>query len=78
MNTVLSMATASLLSASRVAAAVPGVPTDASWPRTMTDAMGRKVFIPAPPQRIVTVFPSNVEILFALGLASRAAAAVSR
>lgn len=74
MNTLLGAATASLLSASRVAAAVPGVPTDASWPRTMTDAMGRKVFIPAPPQRIVTVFPSNVEILFALGLASRVVA----
>jgi iron complex transport system substrate-binding protein len=36
--------------------------------------MGRKVRIAAPPQRIVTVFPSNVEILFALGLADRVVA----
>lgn len=45
-----------------------------SWPRTLVDAMGRPVRIEAPPQRIVTVFPSNVEILFALGLADRVVA----
>lgn len=58
-----------LLAASNVAAhAAP------SWPRTLVDAMGRIVSIAAPPQRIVTVFPSNVEILFALGLADRVVA----
>jgi iron complex transport system substrate-binding protein len=36
--------------------------------------MGRQVRIAAPPRRIVTVFPSNVEILFALGLADRVVA----
>jgi iron complex transport system substrate-binding protein len=74
MNTVLSFATTSLLAASRATAATPVLQTDASWPRTLTDAMGRSVFIHAPPQRIVTVFPSNVEIVFALGLASRVVA----
>jgi iron complex transport system substrate-binding protein len=46
----------------------------ASWPRTVVDALGRTVTISSPPQRIVTVFPSNVEILFALGLAPRVVA----
>lgn len=45
-----------------------------TWPRTLVDALQRSVRIAAPPQRIVTVFPSNVEILFALGLASRVVA----
>lgn len=45
-----------------------------TWPRTLVDALGRSVRITAPPQRIVTVFPSNVEILFALGLAERVVA----
>jgi iron complex transport system substrate-binding protein len=51
---------------------VPG--TAGTWPRTLVDAMQRSVRIAAPPRRIVTVFPSNVEILFALGLADRVAA----
>ena len=45
-----------------------------TWPRTLVDALQRSVRIAAPPQRIVTVFPSNVEILFALGLADRVVA----
>jgi iron complex transport system substrate-binding protein len=45
-----------------------------TWPRTLVDALQRSVRIAAAPQRIVTVFPSNVEILFALGLASRVVA----
>lgn len=45
-----------------------------TWPRTLVDALQRSVRIAAPPQRIVTVFPSNVEILFALGLANRVVA----
>lgn len=49
-------------------------PNPYGWPRLLTDALGRAVPIAAPPQRIVTVFPSNVEILFALGLADRVAA----
>lgn len=61
-----------LLAASSIKAPTAGAAP--SWPRTLVDAMGRKVRIAAPPQRIVTVFPSNVEILFALGLADRVVA----
>lgn len=61
-----------LLAASSIAAPKAGAAP--SWPRTLVDAMGRQVRIAAPPQRIVTVFPSNVEILFALGLADRVVA----
>jgi iron complex transport system substrate-binding protein len=61
-----------LLAASGVKAPAAGAAP--SWPRTLVDAMGRQVRIAAPPQRIVTVFPSNVEILFALGLANRVVA----
>ena len=37
----------------------------------MRDAFGRSVTVPAPPQRIVPIFASNVEIVAALGLADR-------
>ena len=43
-------------------------------PREVTDALGRRVRIAAPPQRIVVVFPSNVELAWALGLEDRVAA----
>jgi iron complex transport system substrate-binding protein len=56
------------------ALAWPAAAAAGDWPRTLTDAFGRSVRIAALPQRIVTVFPSNVEILFALGLADRVAA----
>ncbi|MCK8783071.1 ABC transporter substrate-binding protein [Roseomonas sp. NAR14] len=45
----------------------------AGWPRTVTDALGRAVALPAPPRRIVAIFASNVELLAALGLADRIA-----
>ena len=61
-----------LLAASSIAA--PTASAAPSWPRTLVDAMGRQIRIAEPPQRIVTVFPSNVEILFALGLADRVVA----
>jgi len=38
---------------------------------TVTDALGRRVTVPAFPRRIVSVAPSVTEILFALGLDSR-------
>lgn len=44
------------------------------FPRELTDALGRRVRIAAPPQRIVVVFPSNVELAWALGLEDRVAA----
>jgi iron complex transport system substrate-binding protein len=57
-----------------VAVAEPVAGLAIAWPRTLVDALQRSVRIAAPPQRIVTVFPSNVEILFALGLADRVVA----
>ncbi len=40
-------------------------------PVTVQDAFDRSVTVPAPPQRIVAIFASNVEMLAALGLADR-------
>lgn len=40
-------------------------------PVTLRDALGRTVTLPAPPQRIVTIFASNTEMVAALGLAER-------
>jgi len=39
-----------------------------SFPLTITDQIGRKVTIETQPERIVSLAPSNTEILFALGL----------
>ena len=39
-----------------------------SLPGTFTDDMGREVNIEKVPQRIISLAPSNTEILFALGL----------
>lgn len=60
---------------SRVAAALVAATTlFSATPRADTiviDALGRRVDIPAEPQRIVTVFSSNTELVAALGLADR-------
>jgi iron complex transport system substrate-binding protein len=40
-------------------------------PVTVRDAFDRTVTLPAPPQRIVTIFASNTEMVAALGLADR-------
>ncbi|TSA54077.1 MAG: cobalamin-binding protein [Dehalococcoidia bacterium] len=42
-----------------------------SFPITVTDDLGRKVTINRLPQRIISLAPSNTEILFALGLDDR-------
>lgn len=42
-----------------------------AYPLTVTDALGRKVTVSKPPQRIVSLAPANTEILFALGLDDR-------
>ncbi|MGA9047890.1 MAG: cobalamin-binding protein [Dehalococcoidia bacterium] len=42
-----------------------------SYPLTVTDDLGRKVTINKLPQRIVSLAPSNTEILFAIGLDDR-------
>ena len=43
-------------------------------PIEITDQLGRAVALDKPPQRIISLAPSNTEILFALGLADRVAA----
>lgn len=43
----------------------------ADFPVTVTDALGRHVTMPKAPQRIVTIFSSNTEIVAALGLSQR-------
>jgi len=54
-----------------------GMQTDKSneeggtYPLTLTDDLGRQVILPAEPVRIVSLAPSNTEILFFLGLGSR-------
>ena len=40
-------------------------------PVTVRDAFDRSVTVPEPPQRIVTIFASNTEMVAALGLADR-------
>lgn len=40
-------------------------------PLTLTDQMNRRVAVPFPPQRIVSLVPSQTELLFDLGLADR-------
>jgi iron complex transport system substrate-binding protein len=41
------------------------------WPRTITDDSGASLTIAAPPKRIVSLAPSNTEILFAVGAGDR-------
>ena len=48
--------------------------TASEFPREVVDAVGRHVRIPRSPERIVVVFPSNVELLWALGLQDRVVA----
>lgn len=63
------------LAAGLPAAAIPWpAAADDAFPVTVRDAPGRSVTIASPPQRIVPVFPSNVEIVHALGLGSRVVA----
>lgn len=50
---------------------VPPTPTPAAFPFTLTDDAGRTVTLKAAPQRIVSLAPSNTEVLYALGLGAR-------
>ena len=47
------------------------VPMARATPVSVRDAFGRTVTLAAPPQRIVTIFASNTEMVAALGLADR-------
>jgi iron complex transport system substrate-binding protein len=46
---------------------VPATATLALFPLTLTDDLGREVTVSALPQRIVSLAPSNTEVLFAVG-----------
>ncbi|MEH7355672.1 ABC transporter substrate-binding protein [Neobacillus drentensis] len=45
-----------------------GSKTEASFPVTITDALGNKVVIEKKPEKIVSLMPSNTEIAYSLGL----------
>lgn len=63
------VATAAATATSTPAAGVTHVPDTGG--RTVTDDFGKEVYIPAPPQRIVSLAPANTEILYALGLGDK-------
>jgi len=46
-------------------------PAEQAYPVTVTDVKGRTVTIDKKPERIVSLTPSNTEILFALGLGDK-------
>ncbi|KQP02384.1 ABC transporter substrate-binding protein [Pseudorhodoferax sp. Leaf265] len=50
--------------------ALAGLPAQAA-PTVLHDALGRRVVLPAPPQRIVTIFSSNTELVVSLGMLDR-------
>ncbi|MGH2618257.1 MAG: ABC transporter substrate-binding protein, partial [Thermomicrobiales bacterium] len=67
-------APSSLAACAATSAATPVFQTGAAFPLTVTDDLGREVAIAAAAQRIVSLAPSNTEILFALGLDERVVA----
>lgn len=68
----LSLAAALAQQATPFATACAATPAAAPvFPLTVTDDAGRAVTFAQPPQRIVSIAPSNTEILFALGLGDR-------
>jgi iron complex transport system substrate-binding protein len=46
-------------------------PSASGFPRTVTDMRGKSLTLSAPPKRIVSLAPSNTELLFALGLGDK-------
>jgi ABC-type Fe3+-hydroxamate transport system substrate-binding protein len=47
------------------------LPPTPTLPLTLTDQMGRRVVVPYPPRRIVSLVPSQTELLFDLGVGER-------
>lgn len=65
-------AASAIASPSRAASATPaGTPRATTYPLTIKDDAGRSVTLKSRPLRIVSLAPSNTEILFALGLGDR-------
>lgn len=60
-----------LLILSSIVASFSGVLATEKFPITITDDLGKQVTIEEVPQRIISLSPSNTEILFALGLGDR-------
>ena len=60
-----------LLALALVVMALPGISLATTYPITLTDDLGREVTIAELPERIISLAPSNTEILFALGLGDR-------
>ena len=54
-----------------LAACAPTAATSTTAPIVMTDGLGREVTLTAPAQRVVSLAPSNAEILFAVGAGSQ-------
>ena len=52
-------------------AAETGAGASTQYPLTLTDDAGRQVTIPSRPERIISLAPSNTEILFAIGAGDR-------
>lgn len=52
----------------------PALGEQAGFPRTVADALHRNVTIAHRPERVIAVFPSNVELLWALGAGPRVVA----
>lgn len=61
----------SLLSGCRPATPVQPEKASAQYPMTVTDHAGRSVTLDKKPERLVSLAPSNTEILFALGLGEK-------
>jgi iron complex transport system substrate-binding protein len=49
----------------------PVQPAPANWPLEIVDGLGRKVVLARPASRVISLAPSNAEILFAVGAGDR-------
>src|SRR5271157_2643014 len=57
--------------------AAPSPVSPSGFPMTVVDRLGRKVTLPRAPQRIVSLAPSNTELLFAIGAGDQVVAVTS-
>ncbi len=73
----LALGVLSLVALSIPACSQPAAPSSTTAAITVTDQLGRTVTVDRPPQRIISLAPSNTEILYALGLADRVVAVTS-